>query len=247
MVAGPRGGPGRRHRRPHRRLPPGRRRARPHPAVRGHARARSGVITSAAPALPPRAPGRAAGRLRLRLLRRRATTPAAASCAGAPPRPCSASTTPPRPTAPTAPATGPCCWSSTRATPALVDAVLAVVTEECAGAEVLDVEPGRALDGAPQRRAAPSRRLTRKGFVVDTMEVSGPWSALPRIYEDGVAAAARRRGDAGRLGPPVAQLPRRRLPLLHLRRPAAPRTSGSASTSPPGTPPPGRCWPPAAA
>ncbi len=70
---------------------------------------------------------------------------------------------------------------------ALVDAVLAVVTEECAGGEVLDVELVERWMGHRNDVSA-LEGLTRKGFVVDTMEVSGPWSALPRIYEDGVAA-----------------------------------------------------------
>jgi alkyldihydroxyacetonephosphate synthase len=30
--------------------------------------------------------------------------------------------------------------------------------------------------------------LIGKGFVVDTMEISGPWAALPRIYADTIAA-----------------------------------------------------------
>jgi alkyldihydroxyacetonephosphate synthase len=70
---------------------------------------------------------------------------------------------------------------------AVVDGVLAVVTDECAGAEVLD---DGLLDQWLGHRNDVSalEGLTRKGFVVDTMEVSGPWSALPRIYEDGVAA-----------------------------------------------------------
>jgi alkyldihydroxyacetonephosphate synthase len=30
--------------------------------------------------------------------------------------------------------------------------------------------------------------LTRKGFVVDTLEIAGPWSRLPAIYRDTTAA-----------------------------------------------------------
>jgi alkyldihydroxyacetonephosphate synthase len=70
---------------------------------------------------------------------------------------------------------------------ALVDAVLAVVAEECAGAERLDVGLVEQWMGHRNDVSA-LEGLTRKGFVVDTMEVSGPWSALPRIYAEGVAA-----------------------------------------------------------
>ena len=70
---------------------------------------------------------------------------------------------------------------------ALVDGVLAVVAEECAGGEPLD--DGLVEQWMGHRNDVSALEgLTRKGFVVDTMEVSGPWSALPRIYEDGVAA-----------------------------------------------------------
>lgn len=70
---------------------------------------------------------------------------------------------------------------------AVVDAVLAVVTEECAAADRLD--DGLVEQWLGHRNDVSALEgLTRKGFVVDTMEVSGPWSALPRIYEEGVAA-----------------------------------------------------------
>jgi alkyldihydroxyacetonephosphate synthase len=70
---------------------------------------------------------------------------------------------------------------------ALVDGVLAVVAEECAAGERLD--DGLVEQWVGHRNDVSALEgLTRKGFVVDTMEVSGPWSALPRIYEDGVAA-----------------------------------------------------------
>ena len=71
--------------------------------------------------------------------------------------------------------------------PAIVDAVLTIVDDECAGAERLD--DGLVEQWMGHRNDVSALEgLTRKGFVVDTMEVSGPWSALPRIYEDGVAA-----------------------------------------------------------
>ncbi len=60
--------------------------------------------------------------------------------------------------------------------------------------------------------------LTRKGFVVDTMEIAAPWSALDDLFERGARRAPRRADGARRHLPPVAQLLRRRLPLLHVRR-----------------------------
>ena len=73
------------------------------------------------------------------------------------------------------------------AEPRLADAVLHVVGEECAGAERLDDalvdhwvehrDDVSALDG-----------LLAAGMVVDTCEVAGPWSALPGVYRDAVAA-----------------------------------------------------------
>jgi len=70
---------------------------------------------------------------------------------------------------------------------AIVDATLTVVTDECAGAERLD--DGLVEQWLGHRNDVSALEgLTRKGFVVDTMEVSGPWAALPRIYEEAVAA-----------------------------------------------------------
>jgi alkyldihydroxyacetonephosphate synthase len=69
----------------------------------------------------------------------------------------------------------------------VVDATLAVVTEECDGAERLD---DALVDRWMGHRNEVSglEALTRKGFVVDTMEVAAPWGALPRIYEAATAA-----------------------------------------------------------
>lgn len=66
--------------------------------------------------------------------------------------------------------------------PVLIDAVMAVVTDACAGAERLD-------DALVERwwnhrnDVSALEALTRKGFAVDTMEIAAPWSALPGIYE----------------------------------------------------------------
>ncbi len=79
--------------------------------------------------------------------------------------------------------------------PGLVDAGMAVVAEECAGAAPLDDE---LVDHwlAKRNDVAALEALISKGYVVDTMEVSGPWAALPDIY---TAAADASRGVEGTL------------------------------------------------
>jgi alkyldihydroxyacetonephosphate synthase len=73
------------------------------------------------------------------------------------------------------------------ADPALVDATFAIVESECAGDERLD-------DGlvgkwwGHRNDVSALEALTRRGYVVDTMEIAGPWSLLPGIYERTVAA-----------------------------------------------------------
>lgn len=71
--------------------------------------------------------------------------------------------------------------------PVLVDATAALVTAECASAEPLDVElVGRWLEHRNDVSAL--HAMTERGFVVDTMEVAGPWAALPAIYARTLAA-----------------------------------------------------------
>ena len=66
--------------------------------------------------------------------------------------------------------------------------------------------------------------LTEKGFVVDTMEIAAPWARLPGHLRPRPSPPCWRcRAQPGRHRPPVAQLHRRRLPLLHLRGHAAGR------------------------
>ncbi|MEA3055736.1 MAG: alkyldihydroxyacetonephosphate synthase [Actinomycetota bacterium] len=67
------------------------------------------------------------------------------------------------------------------ADPALVDATFAVVDQECAGASSLDVALVEQWFGHRNDVSA-LEALTRRGYVVDTMEIAGPWSALPEIY-----------------------------------------------------------------
>ena len=66
----------------------------------------------------------------------------------------------------------------------LVDAVAAVVAEECAGAGAArrdDALVQRWLDHRNDVSALGA--LTQRGFVVDTAEVAGRWSVLPALYE----------------------------------------------------------------
>ncbi len=75
------------------------------------------------------------------------------------------------------------------ADPGLVDATLAVVDHECAEAETLDVGlVGRWLEHRNDVSAlAP---LWRSGIVVDTVEVSARWTALPLLYRSVLDALA---------------------------------------------------------
>jgi alkyldihydroxyacetonephosphate synthase len=69
----------------------------------------------------------------------------------------------------------------------LVDAVMAVVAQVCADAARLD-------DDLVERwwhhrnDVSALQALTRKGFVVDTLEIAAPWSALPAVYDATTAA-----------------------------------------------------------
>jgi alkyldihydroxyacetonephosphate synthase len=71
--------------------------------------------------------------------------------------------------------------------PAVVDAAMQVVNEECASARPLDTD---LVERWMHHRNDTSalQALTRKGFVVDTLEIAAPWAALPRIFDDVRAA-----------------------------------------------------------
>jgi alkyldihydroxyacetonephosphate synthase len=65
--------------------------------------------------------------------------------------------------------------------PALIDAVMAVVEDECREAEALEDDlTDRWLEHRNQM--PPLESLVRAGIVADTVEVSGSWSVLPRLY-----------------------------------------------------------------
>ena len=169
---------------------------------------------SASTRRPPTSAGRAYA---LPVLRRRASTPCAASCSAAARPRCCASTTRPRPTAPTRPATARCCSCSTRAT-------APSSTPRWSSSPRCAATPSRAdvahVDHWLEHRndVAALEALISRGYVVDTMEVAGRWRDLPAHLRRHDRRAPRRRGHAVGVGPPVAQLHRRRLPLLHLRR-----------------------------
>ena len=134
--------------------------------------------------------------------------------------------------------------------------MFAIVEEEMSGRDGVG---GERLDDAiaehwmaKRNDVAALERLITDGLVVDTMEVSGPWSALPRAVRRGARGDRRRGRHAGGLRPLQPQLPRRRLPVLHLRRQATrarrrgpPHPGGDRPLLPraSGTPAPERCSP----
>jgi alkyldihydroxyacetonephosphate synthase len=79
--------------------------------------------------------------------------------------------------------------------PIVVDAGMAVAAECCAEAEPLDA--GLVAKWFDHRNdVAALETLIGKGFVVDTMEVSAPWSALDAIYDAATTAIAAVPGTA---------------------------------------------------
>lgn len=73
------------------------------------------------------------------------------------------------------------------ADPAMVAAVMGIVAEECADAERL--EPVLVEHWMQERNNVSSLgALLAKGWVVDTMEVSGPWSILTELHRDLIAS-----------------------------------------------------------
>lgn len=68
--------------------------------------------------------------------------------------------------------------------PADVNATMAIVHEECLATDGCQPTSRELVDAWMEHRNDTSalQALTRKGFVVDTMEVSAPWSNLDEIY-----------------------------------------------------------------
>jgi alkyldihydroxyacetonephosphate synthase len=71
--------------------------------------------------------------------------------------------------------------------PSLVDATMEVVQEECETALALDVDLVERWMGH-RNDVSQLEKLISGGLVVDTMEITGPWSALPGIYAEAVDA-----------------------------------------------------------
>ncbi|MEJ5253769.1 MAG: FAD-binding oxidoreductase [Acidimicrobiales bacterium] len=71
--------------------------------------------------------------------------------------------------------------------PQLVDVTAEIVAEECTDALRLDAT---LVDRWMEHRNDVSalEALISRGYVVDTMEITGPWASLPRIYRDTLAA-----------------------------------------------------------
>ena len=198
---------------------------RPQPAVRrqrGHARGDH----RRAPARAPGARRRGAGRVRLRLVRRRARR------------------VPAHP-APRRDARGAAPLRRDRGRPALLDRrrdTMLLVLDEGDAAIVDARDAGgrtRSARRATRRRSRArrpggsstattcprSRHFISSGHVVDTMEIAARVVGAPRRLRRGARRGARRRRHARLLGAPLARVHRRRVPLLHLRRPAADRAA----------------------
>ena len=126
------------------------------------------------------------------------------------------------------------------ADPALVDATLAVV-DPSAPAPPRSTSTSSTAGSPTATTSRPWPRCGAPGWWSTPSRSSGRWAALPGLYDAVLGGPRRGAGHAGRLLPPEPRLHRRRLPLLHLRRPTA---RGAA----PRTPPPrrlgGRLLPP---
>ena len=179
-----------------------------------------GVITGARLRLHPTPPTDRRAAYAFPSLRAPRSTRAGGSSTAVPARRSCASTTRSSPTAPTRPdPTTTCCWCSTRATRSIVDATLSIVAEECKDAALADIAFVEQWLGHRNDTSA-LQALISRDYVVDTMEISAPWSRCDEIYE---AATAAIRAVPGTLVASAHQshsLPRRRVPLLHLRGPA---------------------------
>lgn len=71
----------------------------------------------------------------------------------------------------------------------VVDAAMDVLAEECAGAIAADpAVVGRWLER--RNDVSELTEVTKLGVVADTVEVSAPWSALPDLYQETLAALA---------------------------------------------------------
>jgi alkyldihydroxyacetonephosphate synthase len=67
--------------------------------------------------------------------------------------------------------------------PAIVDATMAVVAESCAVVEASPADVSLVAEWLEHRNDTSAlQELTRKGFVVDTMEIAAPWSRIEQVF-----------------------------------------------------------------
>ena len=72
----------------------------------------------------------------------------------------------------------------------LLDGVMEIVAEECARAGAVAEDVALVERWLHHRNDVSGlEKAVRRGFVVDTIEVAGPWAALPGVYDEAVAAA----------------------------------------------------------
>ena len=75
--------------------------------------------------------------------------------------------------------------------PVLIDAVMGVVADECAGAGATPMDEAMADRWLAHRNDLPPlESLVREGIVADTIEVAASWRALPDLYRAAVGAVA---------------------------------------------------------
>jgi alkyldihydroxyacetonephosphate synthase len=67
---------------------------------------------------------------------------------------------------------------------AIVDATMAVVADACGAAGAIEADAKLVADWLEHRNDTSAlQALTRKGFVVDTMEIAAPWSRIEDVFE----------------------------------------------------------------
>jgi alkyldihydroxyacetonephosphate synthase len=68
--------------------------------------------------------------------------------------------------------------------PAVVDATMSVVAESCAAVGATAADESLVADWLEHRNDTSAlQELTRKGFVVDTMEIAAPWSRIDEVFD----------------------------------------------------------------
>ena len=74
----------------------------------------------------------------------------------------------------------------------IVDATMAVVAESCATVGATAADDALVADWLEHRNDTSALQdLTRKGFVVDTMEIAAPWSRIDDVFDRDAVGPAR--------------------------------------------------------